>query len=683
MSLQLFSDRMLHGADYNPEQWLHDPEILARDIEYMKATNSNVMSIGMFSWAKLEPQEGVFNFEWMDNIIDSLHENGISVFLSTPSGARPMWLAKKYPEVLRVAPNRQRNLFGARHNHCYTSPVYREKIGIINAKLAERYAKHPGVKLWHISNEYGGECHCDLCQEAFRGWLKNKYGTIDELNMQWWTTFWSHTYSDFSDVESPAPHGENAIHGMNLDWKRFVSDQTQDFMNHEIAAVKPYNPDLPVTANFMYYFNGLNYFKFKNDIDIVSWDNYPTWHKTDDEAIGLDSAMMHDLMRSIKKQPFLLMESTPSSTNWQSVSKLKKPGMHLLSSMQAIAHGSNSVQYFQWRKSRGSSEKLHGAVVSHNDRSDTRVFKEVAQLGDLLTRLPDLAATNTRSEVAIVYDWENKWAVEDSQGPRNKNMGYIEEVQAHYRAFTKQGISVDFIDMECELDGYKVLVAPMLYMLRAGFEQKMRKFVEAGGTLITTYWTGIINENDLMFMGDAPHALTDVLGLVSEEIDGLYDHESNAGIVKQALATGTLSGSYSCTMLCDLVHLQGAEAIMTYKDDFYAGRAVVTRHAFANGEAYHIGSHFEDCFYDDFYRELAHKLVLETALPVQLPSRVYAVSREDASTKYIFIHNFNNAEAPIPALDEAYSFVARTRPELTQDQWTLAPYEMLIVSKNK
>src|SRR5690606_19822216 len=399
----------------------------------------------------------------------------------------------------------------------------------------------------HISNEYGGECHCDLCQEAFRGWLKEKYGTIEELNMQWWTTFWSHTYNDFSDVESPAPHGENAIHGMNLDWKRFVSDQTQDFMNHEIAAVKPYNTDMPITANFMYYFNGLNYFKFKNDVDIISWDNYPTWHKTDDFAIGLDTAMMHDLMRSIKKQPFLLMESTPSSTNWQSVSKLKKPGMHLLSSMQAIAHGSNSVQYFQWRKSRGSSEKLHGAVVSHNDRSDTRVFKEVAQLGDLLTRLPDIAASNTHSEVAIVYDWENKWAVEDSQGPRNKNMGYIEEVQAHYRAFTKQGISVDFIDMECELDGYKIVVAPMLYMLRAGFEQKIRKFVEAGGTLVTTYWTGMINENDLMFMGDAPHGLTDVLGLVSEEIDGLYDHESNAGVVQQSLATGVLSGSYSCT----------------------------------------------------------------------------------------------------------------------------------------
>lgn len=680
---QLFSKQLLHGADYNPEQWLHDPEILARDLEYMKASHSNVMSIGMFSWAKLEPQEGVFDFEWMDNVIENLHKNGISVFLSTPSGARPKWLADKYPEVLRVNGDRKRNLFGARHNHCYTSPVYREKITIINQKLAERYAHHPAVKLWHISNEYGGECHCDYCQEAFRNWLKEKYGTIDELNMQWWTTFWSHTYHDWSEIESPAPHGENAVHGMNLDWKRFVSDQTQNFMNHEIAAVRPYNAELPITTNFMYYFDGLNYFKFKNDVDIISWDNYSLWHKREDMAVGLDTAMMHDMMRSIKKQPFLLMESTPSSTNWQSVSKLKKPGMHLLSSLQAVAHGSNSVQYFQWRKSRGSSEKLHGAVVSHNDRSDTRVFKEVSHLGHLLTELSDIAATNTVSEVAIVYDWENKWALEDSQGPRNKDMGYIEEVQAHYRAFTKQGISVDFVDMECEIDAYKVVVAPMLYMLRAGFEKKMRAFVENGGVLITTYWSGVINENDLIFMGDGPHGLTDVLGLVSEEIDGLYDDEVNYGQVQKSLAQGKLKGSYSCSMLCDLVHLHGAEAIMTYRDDFYAGRAVLTSHNFGKGEAYHIGSHFEDSFYEDFYSDLANKHRLQTALNVQLPDHVYAVAREHNTKKYIFIHNFSNAATPIPELDARYDFVSRSRAEVAELQWTLAPYEMLIVCINK
>jgi len=679
----LFADQLLHGADYNPEQWLHDPSIFERDLELMKASDSNVMSIGMFSWAMLEPQEGVFDFSWMDHVINSLHEIGVSVFLSTPSGARPNWLAQKYPEVLRVNADRQRNLFGARHNHCYTSPAYREKIAIINGKLAERYSKHPAVKLWHISNELSGECHCDYCQEAFRGWVKEKYGTLEELNTQWWTTFWSHTYTDWSQVESPAPHGENAIHGMNLDWKRFVSDQTQNFMNHEIAAVRPYNKDIPVTTNFMYYFNGLNYFKFKNDVDIVSWDNYPQWHKRDDLSVGLDIAMVHDIMRSIRKEPFLLMESTPSMTNWQSVSKLKKPGMHLLSSLQAVAHGSNSVQYFQWRKSRGSSEKLHGAVVSHNNSSDTRVFREVSHLGNLLTQMPDIASTNAVAQVAIVYDWENKWAVEDSQGPRNKDMGYIEEVQAHYRALTKKGVSVDFVDMECDISEYKVVVAPMLYMLRAGFEQKLRAFVEQGGTLVTTYWSGIVNENDLVFLSDAPHALTDILGIVSEEIDALFDGEVNHGRVVHSLASGKLKGNYSCSMLCDLIHIKGASVLMTFEDDFYAGRPVLTHNQFANGQAYYVGSHFEDNFYNDFYLEIIEQLQLKQALSVELPEHVYAVSRENDQQEYIFIHNFSNQETPITALDASYQRVTRSREDVATAEWTLAPYEVFIVAKQK
>ena len=361
---------ILHGADYNPEQWLDRPDILARDIELMKEANCNVVSIGMFSWSMLEPEEGVYNLDWMANVIDSLYKNGIYTILSTPSGARPNWLAQKYPEVLRVGSNRVRNLFGLRHNHCYTSPLYREKVAQINTELAKRFAHHPGVILWHLSNEYGGECHCDLCQEAFRNWLKKKYQTLDAINDAWWTTFWSHRYTSWDQIESPAPHGEMMVHGLNLDWNRFVSDQTIDFIRHERDTVKPFNQNMPTTINMMYYFYGINYFDLKNEIDIVSWDSYPVWHKvtSSDLKIACDTAMMHDMMRSIKNEPFLLMESTPSMTNWQNVAKLKKPGMHMLSSIQAIAHGSNSVQYFQWRKSRGSSEKFHGAVVDHYGR---------------------------------------------------------------------------------------------------------------------------------------------------------------------------------------------------------------------------------------------------------------------------------------------------------------------------
>ena len=288
--MEFKTDVLLHGGDYNPDQWLDRPDILERDAEMLAESGCNVVSLGIFAWSTLEPEEGVFRLDWMEQVIDRLYAKGIRVILATPSGARPKWLADKYPEVLRVDKARRRQLFGVRHNHCYTSPVYREKVRIINQKLAERFGNHPAVIMWHISNEYGGECHCPLCQAAFRDWLKEKYQTIGNLNSRWCTTFWSHTYQSFDDIESPSEIGETQLHALNLDWKRFVTHQTRDFMRWEIKAVRDAGSSLPVTANLMYYFDGLDYFKMAKDIDVVSWDTYPTWGKKEDIAIARDNA---------------------------------------------------------------------------------------------------------------------------------------------------------------------------------------------------------------------------------------------------------------------------------------------------------------------------------------------------------------------------------------------------------
>ena len=281
--------KLLHGGDYNPEQWLDYPEILEQDLAYFKKARINEVSLGMFSWAFLEPEEGVFRLERLKEVIDRLYENEIVVMLSTPTAARPRWMAEKYPEVLRVNAARERNLYGERHNHCYTSPVYREKTRIINTKLAEMFKDHPGVISWHISNEYGGECHCPLCQEAFRGWVKKKYGTLERLNRAWNTGFWSHTYQSFDQVESPSPKGDSSLHGLNLDWKRFVTDQTADFVKWEIKALRDAGAEQPSTINMMYNFTGLNYYKFADVIDFVSWDNYPTWHKEAETVTAMDT----------------------------------------------------------------------------------------------------------------------------------------------------------------------------------------------------------------------------------------------------------------------------------------------------------------------------------------------------------------------------------------------------------
>ena len=252
---------LMHGGDYNPDQWLHMPEVLKTDIERFKEAKINTVSVGIFAWSKLEPREGEYEFDWLEKVIDDLYENGISVILATPSGARPHWMTDKYPEVLRTDAEGRKMIFGGRHNHCLTSPVYREKVRQMNTALAKRFGGHPAVKMWHISNEYGGECHCQLCQNAFRQWLERKYKTIDALNDSWWTAFWSHTYDSFSQVESPSPIGETSVHGLTLDWKRFVSDQTIDFMEQEIAAIREAGSDKPVTANLMYHFEGIDYFR--------------------------------------------------------------------------------------------------------------------------------------------------------------------------------------------------------------------------------------------------------------------------------------------------------------------------------------------------------------------------------------------------------------------------------------
>ncbi|SDC37269.1 beta-galactosidase [Pelagirhabdus alkalitolerans] len=674
--------KMLHGADYNPEQWLDYPEIFEEDLRLMKLANVNVMSVGIFSWAKLEPEEGVYDFEWMDHVIDRLYENGISVFLATPSGARPTWMSEKYPEVLRVESNRVRNLHGMRHNHCYTSPVYREKIEQMNTKLAERYSKHPGVIAWHISNEYGGECHCDYCQAAFREWVKDKYKTLDALNHAWWTTFWSHTYTSFSQVESPAPHGETMVHGQNLDWKRFVTDQTLDFYRHEIKPLRAKDPNIPVTANFMELFEGLNYDKFADDLDVVSWDSYPTWHDFEDErGVASYTAMNHDWFRALKGgKPFLLMESTPSLTNWQDISKLKKPGMHLLSSLQAVAHGSDSVQYFQWRKSRGSSEKFHGAVVDHVGHEHTRVFKEVSVVGETLSQLDDLPGASVKPEVAIIFDNENRWAIKDAQGPRNIGVHYEKTVHEHYQAFWEQGIPVDVIGMDRDLSDYKLVIAPMLYMVREGVGEKIEQFTKAGGTFVSTYWSGIVNEHDLCFLGGFPGPLRQTLGIWSEEIDALYDHEQN-GLLFEGKNNLSLSGQYQIKELCDLIHLESAEALAYYTDDFYQGRPAVTVNSFGKGQAYYLAGRTTLDFNRDFYRQLAKTTGLKRVVETHLPKDVTATIRSNDTHDFIFIQNFSNEEKQMD-LDH-YSYVDVVTNEPTNQSLLLTPYSIQVLKRKR
>ena len=626
-----------YGADYNPDQWLHRPDILAQDIELMKKANVNVVSLGIFAWATLEPAEGQYNLDWMAKIIDDLYAAGVSVDLATPSGARPAWMARKYPEVLRVNKDRKRILFGERHNHCYTSPVYRQKVKLMNQKLAERFGRHPGVVMWHISNEYGGECHCELCQQAFRDWLKEKYGTIDALNRAWNAKFWSHDYPDFEAVESPAPHGENSVHGLKLDWKRFVSHQTIDFMKWERDCIREIVPEAKVCTNMMYFYDGIDYFDMAKEIDLATWDAYPTWHKPTEtiEQTAMDTGFMHDLIYSVKGQPFWLMENCPGPTNWQPISKGKKPGVNILAGMQTVAHGGDGVLFFQWRQAQGSSEKFHAAMVSHDCREDNRIYMECAELGSMLKELSEnIAGTKREKQAAIVYDWSNKWALEDAQGPRNKGLSFKHELLRHYTGLRQNGIDVQMINEDSDISGYKLIVAPMLYMLRDDFSRKLREFVKNGGTLVVTYWSGVVNETDLCYLGDTPYNLTDVLGVRRMEIDAMYDGEARRCVSLIDELPETASGS----ILCEVAALEGAKPLMVYDEDYFAGAPAVTVNTFGEGKAYYVATRFEEEFYKPLY-ELICDGVVESCWPGHIAEGVIACSRGE----YVFLLNTTDA----------------------------------------
>lgn len=674
MKKYIFNNKMntvMHGADYNPEQWDSVPGIIDKDISMMRQAQCNVMSVGIFSWAKLEPEEGIYTFDWLDAVLDKLTTAGIRVFLATPTGARPAWMSQKYPEVLRVGANRVRALHGGRHNHCSSSLVYREKMRLINTQLAERYAHHSAVLGWHISNEYCGECHCERCQANFRRWLQERYQTLKNLNQAWWSDFWSHTYSDWQQITSPSPHGEHEVHGLNLDWHRFNTAQAMDFCREEILTLKRVNPDIPATTNFMGYFNDYDYWQFARELDFISWDSYPQWHcDGDDTAVACATAMYHDMMRSLKGgQPFVLMESTPSATNWQLISKLKKPGMHILSSLQAVAHGADSVQYFQWRKSRGSTEKFHGAVVDHVGHLDTRVGREVCQLGDILSRLEGVAGCFTPAKVAVIFDQLSRWAMDDAMGPRNQGMEYEKTVNEHYRAFWEQGVAVDVIDADVDFSSYTLVVAPMLYMVRAGFAERAEAFVAQGGYFIASYWTGIVNESDLCYLGGFPGPLRKLLGVWAEEIDSLPEGEYHSVQGLQGNMAG-LQGPYLARHLCELIHAETAIPLAAYSDDFYAGKPAVTVNVFGKGKAWYVASRNSLEFQRDFLGGIIKMLALPRALACELPSGVVATARTDGKNTYVFVQNYTaQTQCLMLPIGHTDALMGEALSELTLHAW--------------
>lgn len=652
---------ILHGSDYNPDQWLDRPDILEKDIELMKKAKMTSMSLGIFSWSAYEPTEGEFHMDWLKDIMDKLYEHGIYTILATPSGARPAWLDEKYPECMRVGADDHRAHHGVRHNHCMSSPKFREKTGIIINKIIDTVGKHQGLAMWHLSNEFGGECFCPLCKKKFQDYLANKFDNdINKLNKAWWTGFWSHTYNDFSQIEPPYLNGEFSVMGLNLEWKRFTTWNTTDYMKSEIDIIRKRTPNIPITTNFMQLFPGLDYRVMAKELDVISWDSYPVFHNNYETMADTmaHNSFDHAVMRSLKKnQPFMLMECAPGLVNWHEYNKLKRPGVHKLFSAQAVACGSDTVQYFQWRKSRGSFEQYHGAVVDHIGTDDTRVFKEVAEVGAMLDSLSNVKGTIVKPKAALIFDWDNMWAIDNMRGLSDKTKNYAKTCIQIYHEFLKLGIDMNVVASDDNLDDYNVVIAPMLYMLRPGASDNLKAFVKRGGQLLATYLTGYVDDNTLCYLGGFPgDGLSELFGVISEEIDTYYDSDENS-------ATFTDGHKAIIHDYAEILRVSDTDILAKYDKDFYAGTPAITCKNFGKGKAYYVGARIDM----DSMSGLFKTMLKETNTTyLTLPAGIEYHKREDESGKSIeFYLNVTENEITFNMTDNT--------------QVTLKPYGVKIV----
>lgn len=651
------TSHFLHGGDYNPDQWMDRyPEILDEDMRLMHKAGVNVTSVGIFSWVRYEPSEGEFHFEWMDQLLDRLHHNNIKAFLATPSGSKPAWMSRQYPEVCRVDARGRRDHHARRHNHCWSSPVYRRKVADLNQRLAARYMDHPAVLLWHLSNEYNGECHCPLCYESFRQWLRQRYQSLEELNHAWWSEFWSHRITDWELID-PRDH---SIDGLRLDWHRFVTDQTVDFLKAEVAALRKGGAQQPVTTNMMGTFPHLDYWKIAPYLDVIADDAYPTWkyHDQQDRTTAAHTAFLHDMHRSMKGgQPWLLMESCPDTVQWAPVPKRKRPGVYRNEMLLAVAHGADSVCYFQWRKGRGGMEKFHGAVVDHEGSENTRVFQQVAELGQTLHHLPQIPGTTTPAETAIIFDWEVRWAMQTSDGPSRIDKGdpYLAPVLDLHHAFWNHGIPTDVLQSTADFSGYRLLLAPQLFLLLPGVAEALHSFVHKGGTLLLTQLSGVVNESNLTFLGGFPgNGLRQWTGVWAEEVDYLYPEDSQS-LQFNNTSDFPLRGNFPTGPVVESLRAEDAETLATFQNDFLASKPAFTRRRLGSGQVFYLAARMPVSFYHQLAEAFRSSLGLRRSLETHLPEGVAASHRTDGNHDFVFLQNFTQRPHQIQLDQDDYT----------------------------
>lgn len=626
-----------YGGDYNPEQWPR--ETWEQDARLMGEAGVSVVSLGIFSWALLEPEQGRFDLDWVGEVMDLMHRSGVSVDLATATASPPPWLSHRHPEILPQRADGTRLWPGGRQAWCPSSPVFRDRALSLVSALAERFAGHPALVMWHVSNELGGHnarCFCDISAADFRRWLQRRYPDLDRLNEAWGTTFWSQRYSDWEQILPPrtAPTFPNPT--QQLDFSRFCSDALLDHYRAERDLLHRLSPGVPVTTNFMVmsHVRDMDYFAWAPEMDLVSNDHYLESHDPD---AHVELAWSADLTRGVAGgEPWFLMEHSPSAVNWQARNIAKQPGEMRRNSLAHVARGADAVCFFQWRAARAGAEKYHSAMVPHAG-TDTRVWREVVELGTTLAAIAEVAGSTVRADVAVLFDWQARWGAELDSHP-SRDVTYLDLMQALYRALWDAGVTVDFVHPDGDLSDYRLVLVPTLYLTTDRSAANIRSYVERGGQALVTYWSGIVDEFDHVRLGGYPGAFRELLGVRTEEFYPLREGE------QVHLAGGALDGSVA-GVWSELLTLTGATEVSGYVDGPLPGVPALTRHGVGDGTAWYLATRPGPGGVAALVRELC------AAAGVEVHDRggVEVVRRHGAGSSYLFVLNHTGEDTRVPA----------------------------------